>query len=93
VSKDTGDNYKLVTEPVNYFEEVGRILNFARKLKEKGIELHFDSQGIRVSTTYSKEIRGEYYYTSGELASYLLGLEDGFWHVKKGVPDIFEEPK
>lgn len=68
---------KIVREELNYFEEMEAVFCVAAKLKAQGITLHFDKSGIRVSTTYSKEVRGEYFYTAAELTSYLLGFEDG----------------
>lgn len=83
---------KIVREELNYFQEVGAVLNIAKKLEEKGIFLTFDEHGIRVSTLYSKEVRQEYFYTAEELKSYLLGIEDGFWSAPIR-DDLFEEPK
>lgn len=80
---------KLTAPEPCYFSEVGMIVDAVEKIKDLGMDVYFNSDGIRVSETYGKGAKDPLYQTSSELRAFLHGLEDGFWHAVRVNQTLF----
>lgn len=83
---------KLDPIQIEYFSELGEIVEITEKLKSIGLQVYFDRSGIRVSETYGKGAKDPYYKTAAELRAFYNGLQDGFWHAIKVDKNLFQEP-
>ncbi len=82
---------KLVIDTPNYFEEMGRIVSHVESLRKCRIEVVFEKDGMRLTETYGKGVRTNFYHTAAELRAYLHGLEDGFWHAVRVDQALFTD--